>query len=74
MSGAGGKNKTRSCREKLNELLEYVKMDVMKEPQAGIELGLEALTKGVFHPQQLHYPQYVHEPSTILSSFYKCTD
>ena len=49
VSGAGGKNKTRSCREKLNELLEYVKMDVMKEPQAGIELGLEAWTKGVFH-------------------------
>lgn len=49
VSGAGGKNKTRSCREKLNELLEYVKMDVMKEPQAGIELGLEALTKGIFH-------------------------
>ncbi len=49
VSGAGGKNKTRSCREKLNELLEYVKMDVMKEPQSGIELGLEAWTKGVFH-------------------------
>lgn len=48
-SGAGGKNKTRSCREKLNELLEYIKMDVMKEPQTGIELGIEAWTKGVFH-------------------------
>lgn len=49
VSGAGGKNKTTSCREKLNELLEYVKMDVMKEPQAGIELGMEAWVKGEFH-------------------------
>lgn len=48
-SGAGGKNKTKSCREKLNELLEYIKMDVMKEPQVGIELGMEAWVKGEFH-------------------------
>lgn len=48
VSGAGGKNKTKSCREKLNELLEYIKMDVMKEPQTGIELGLEAWVKGEF--------------------------
>ena len=49
VSGAGGKNKTMSCREKLNELLEYIKMNVMKEPQAGIELGMEAWVKGEFH-------------------------
>lgn len=49
ISGAGGKNKTTSCREKLNELLEYIKMDVMKEPQTGIELGMEAWVKGEFH-------------------------
>ena len=48
-SGAGGRNKTKSCREKLNELLEYIKMDVMKEPQAGIALGIEAWVKGEFH-------------------------
>ena len=48
-SGAGGKNKTMSCREKLNELLEYIKMKVMKEPQVGIELGMEAWVKGEFH-------------------------
>ena len=48
VSGAGGKNKTASCRAKLNELLEYIKMDVMKEPQAGIALGLEAWVKGEF--------------------------
>lgn len=48
-SGAGGKNRTVSCREKLNELLEYIKMDVMKEPQTGIELGMEAWVKGEFH-------------------------
>lgn len=48
-SGAGGKNKTMSCREKLNELLEYIKMDVMKEPQVGIELGMDAWVKGEFH-------------------------
>ena len=48
-SGAGGRNKTKSCREKLNELLEYIKMDVMKEPQAGIALGTEAWVKGEFH-------------------------
>lgn len=49
VSGAGGKNKTASCREKLNELLQYIKMDVMTEPQVGIELGLEAWVKGEFH-------------------------
>lgn len=49
VSGAGGKNKTMSCREKLNELLEYIKTDVMKEPQVGIELGMEAWVKGKFH-------------------------
>lgn len=49
VSGAGGKNRTISCREKLNELLEYIKMDVMKEPQTGIELGLNAWVKGDFH-------------------------
>ena len=48
-SGAGGRNKTKSCREKLNELLEYIKMDVMKEPQVGIALGTEAWVKGEFH-------------------------
>lgn len=47
-SGAGGKNQTSSCRAKLNELLEFIKMDVMKEPQAGIALGMEAWTKGEF--------------------------
>lgn len=48
-SGAGGKNKTAFCRAKLNDLLEYIKMDVMKEPQTGIALGLEAWVKGEFH-------------------------
>ncbi|MBQ8761271.1 MAG: NAD(P)H-dependent oxidoreductase [Bacteroidales bacterium] len=49
VSGAGGKNKTASCREKLNELLKYIKMNVMTEPQVGIELGMEAWVKGEFH-------------------------
>ena len=48
-SGAGGKNKTAFCRAKLNDLLEYIKMDVMKEPQTGIALGMEAWVKGEFH-------------------------
>ena len=48
-SGAGGNNRTASCRAKLNELLEFIKMDVMKEPQTGIALGVEAWTKGEFN-------------------------
>ena len=48
-SGAGGNNQTASCRAKLNELLEFIKMDVMKEPQTGIALGVEAWTKGEFN-------------------------
>lgn len=48
-SGAGGNNKTASCREKLNDLLEFMKMQVMKEPQTGIALGVEAWTKGEFN-------------------------
>lgn len=49
LSGAGGKNRTISCREKLVDLLEYMKMNVMKEPQTSIELGMEAWVKGEFH-------------------------
>ena len=48
-SGAGGNNQTRSCRAKLNDLLEFMKMQVMKEPQTGIALGVEAWTKGEFN-------------------------
>ena len=49
VSGAGGNNQTRSCRAKLNELLEFMKMQVMTEPQMGIALGVEAWTKGEFN-------------------------
>ena len=49
VSGAGGNNKTASCRAKLNELLEFMKMQVMTEPQTGIALGVEAWTKGEFN-------------------------
>jgi len=48
-SGAGGANKTASCRAKLNELLEFIKMQVMTEAQTGIALGVEAWTKGEFN-------------------------
>ncbi|MBR4536803.1 MAG: NAD(P)H-dependent oxidoreductase [Bacteroidales bacterium] len=48
-SGAGGANKTASCRAKLNELLEFIKMQVMTESQTGIALGVEAWTKGEFN-------------------------
>lgn len=48
-SGAGGANQTASCRAKLNDLLEFMKMQVMKEPQTGITLGVEAWTKGEFN-------------------------
>ena len=48
VSGAGGNNKTASCREKLNELLRFIKMDVMTESQTGIALGKEAWTNGEF--------------------------
>ena len=47
ISGAGGKNMTQSCRAKLTELLDFMKMDLM-HPQTGIALGLEAWTKGEF--------------------------
>ena len=49
VSGAGGANKTASCRAKLNELLEFIKMQVMTEAQTGIALGVEAWTKGEFN-------------------------
>lgn len=48
-SGAGGTNQTASCRAKLNDLLEFMKMQVMKEPQTGIALGVEAWTEGKFN-------------------------
>ena len=49
VSGAGGGNQTASCRAKLNELLEFMKMQVLAEPQTGIALGVEAWTKGEFN-------------------------
>ena len=48
ISGCGGKNMTQNCRAKLTELLDFMKMDLMHEPQTGIALGMEAWTKGEF--------------------------
>ena len=45
LSGAGGKMATAKCREKLTELLTFIKADVMK-PQTGIALNVEAWTEG----------------------------
>lgn len=46
LSGAGGKMATAKCREKLTELLTFLKADVM-EPQTGIALNVEAWTEGL---------------------------
>lgn len=46
ISGRGGKNMTQSCRAKLTELLDLMKMELMHEPQTSIALGMEAWTKG----------------------------
>lgn len=48
ISECGGKNMTQSCRAKLTELLDFMKMELMHEPQTGIALGLEAWTKSEF--------------------------
>ena len=45
LSGAGGKMATAKCREKLMELLTFIKADVM-EQQTGIVLNVEAWTEG----------------------------
>ena len=45
LSGAGGKMATAKCREKLTELLSFIKADVM-EPQTCIVLNVEAWTEG----------------------------
>lgn len=45
LSGAGGKMATAKCREKLTELLTFIKADVM-EQQTGISLNMEAWTEG----------------------------
>lgn len=45
LSGAGGKMATAKCREKLTELLTFIKAEVM-EPQTGIVLNAEAWTEG----------------------------
>jgi len=45
LSGAGGKMATAKCREKLTELLTFIKADVM-EQQTGIALNVEAWTEG----------------------------
>ena len=45
LSGAGGKMATDKCREKLTELLTFIKADVM-EQQTGVALNVEAWTEG----------------------------
>ena len=45
ISGAGGKMATAKCREKLTELLSFIKANVM-ELQTGIALNIEAWTEG----------------------------
>jgi NAD(P)H-dependent FMN reductase len=45
LTGAGGKMATAKCREKLTELLSFLKADVMDQ-QTGIVLNLEAWTEG----------------------------
>lgn len=47
LSGAGGNMATSLCREKLGELLTFIKADLMKESQTGIVLGMEAWMEGV---------------------------
>lgn len=68
VSGAGGNNKTASCRAKLNELLEFIKMDVLKEPQTGIALGVEAWTKGEFNITEEQLSQ-IKEQAQCFSEF-----
>jgi NAD(P)H-dependent FMN reductase len=46
LSGAGGQMATGKCREKLTELLTFIKADVMTEPQTGVTLNAEAWTEG----------------------------
>ena len=45
LSGAGGKMATAKCREKLTELLTFIKAEVM-EQQTGVALNIEAWTEG----------------------------
>lgn len=46
LSGAGGQMATSKCREKLTELLTFIKADVMTDPQTGVVLNAEAWTEG----------------------------
>ncbi|MBR5664767.1 MAG: NAD(P)H-dependent oxidoreductase, partial [Bacteroidales bacterium] len=46
MSGAGGQMATGKCREKLTELLTFIKADVMAAPQTGVTLNAEAWSEG----------------------------
>lgn len=46
LSGAGGQMATAKCREKLCELLTFIKADLMAGPQTGVALNMEAWTEG----------------------------
>ena len=46
LSGAGDQMATGKCREKLTELLTFIKADVMAASQTGITLNAEAWTEG----------------------------
>ncbi len=46
VSAAGGQLAAAKCREKLSELLTFIKACLMTEPQTGIALNAEAWTEG----------------------------
>lgn len=48
LSGVGGKAATAKCREKLADLLTFVRADVMDEPQVGIALGMDSFVSDAF--------------------------
>ena len=48
ISGAGGKNQTKGCRESLDVLLKFMKMNVMKDKETGVSLSKEAFMSGNF--------------------------
>ena len=48
VSSVAGKSAGSGAREKLNELMEVIRSDVMKEPQVGVTITEEAFSTGLF--------------------------
>lgn len=68
ISGVGGKGATARSREKLSELLTFIRADLMATPQLGVPLEADAFISDTFAPTDSH-KKALEEQATAFLSF-----